>query len=197
MRSLIVAVLLFATSVPVPGGQREHLPAHELAELLSDKKLCQEDPEKFHELIRQAEFRRIGDPRVISALVDLLEYRWIFSWESLLGGTNRIRPITRMDRFPACGALAAIGKPALDQLTQVLVSGPSDSTRFANSVAALQHIFRDVPSEGVEYLQEAIESSNSPGGKENLEAALTCFNEQKLMFDVEGKYQGTCVSGRD
>jgi HEAT repeat protein len=130
-----------------------------LLRILRDEQLRQVEPERVIEAIEQ-----IGDLKSIAAIDDLAQ---------LLTFGRNVEPetmgdvivgehfITTFARYPAARALFRIGKPALPALIKVIAAEETGSPASENATYTVTQIFRDAPSDGVEYLRSAAGKASS------------------------------------
>jgi len=116
---------------------------------------------------------RLGELRATAAidhLVKLLTFRRTFKLEEVSGGRAN-KPVTPLGRYPAAGALAQIGKPALPALVKVIESNESGSDVSEAAIWTVREIFRPVPAERGMYLREAAAKASDTEGARRLRLA--------------------------
>lgn len=182
--TLVLCVLLLtstasalceAASVPNPQSldtsqtQSPTSEGEQLLMILRDEQLQKSDPDRVTKAIR-----RLGDIREVAAiddLIKLLTFKHIYAWE-MERAIVRIHPISTDDRYPAVGALFVIGKPSLPALERVIETEEPGSLASENAVYTVTQIFRDAPSDGIEYLKEAAANASSPDAANRLSKAV-------------------------
>lgn len=138
--------------------------------LLRDESLRQSDPEKLVAVISVTERRKIVE--AVPELVNLLTFKREFEWEKrerenppapgeplIVGGFQQITPRVR---YPAIGALAQIGKPALPALLEVIKNQDSESLESQNALEALQAVFYPDLQQTVDFLRQQANESAAP-----------------------------------
>ena len=149
-----------------PGVDEERA---QLLTLLRDEQLREHEPERVAKAIE-----RIGDLRSVDDIEDLIKLL-TFSrniQKEIIGDTIVGEHfITPFARYPAAGALFRIGKPSLPGLMGVIRTEDTASLASENALYTLMQIFRDAPSQGVEYLKEAATGEPSPEAARGLSIA--------------------------
>jgi hypothetical protein len=122
----------------------------------------------------------IRDARAIPILVKYLDYEREFKPKQNQDPNLKIdmveithwqdRPLIK--RFPAIESLFQIGKSALPALVEVIKEGEMASVKSKNALETFQLIFRDDLSEGVKYLEDAMNASDTQTGMLRLSLAL-------------------------
>src|SRR5262249_12961572 len=115
----------------------------------------------------------------INDLVKLLTFKYTYYWEKEAGGRLDPQPITTAERYPAVVALFAIGKPALPAVTEVIETHESDSLESENATLVVYLIFREDPSAGIKYLEEASAQASTPTAA--LQLSVAAKRENKLL----------------
>lgn len=148
------------------GKDRETI---ELLKVLRNDQLRQREPDRVIKAVEQ-----VGELKSIAAIHDLVK---------LLTFTRNIQEeragdvivgehfITTFARYPAARALFRIGKPALPALIEVIKTEETGSLESENATYTVTQIFRDVPSDGVEYLRHAAATASSAREVERLSVA--------------------------
>ncbi|HYN85408.1 MAG TPA: hypothetical protein VER32_09155 [Pyrinomonadaceae bacterium] len=170
-RTLLLALAVAAPVLPpAPAGAaqtKERARVEKITELLAvvrDEETLRADPNRAAEAVV-----RLGEMKAVEAIPDLvrlLDFRRTFDWEEVNAGgvevVNEITLITTAKRYPAVGALAAIGRPAVPALLKAVGERETDSTAGENALAALMGVFRESPSKGVKLLKKAAAAGASP-----------------------------------
>jgi hypothetical protein len=146
------------------GGRQE---VGSLLAVLRDAEVREHEPERLISAIE-----RVGEARVQAAipyLIELISFKRSFYWENK---DPRIReeehPVTVLSRYPAAGALFMIGKPSLPALVKVIQGEEVGAVASENALYTVSQIFRDEPSEGVEYLKSAATRALIAGAAQKL-----------------------------
>ncbi len=124
--------------------------------IIRDSQLRIEDPNKVVEAIN-----KLGEMKAVSAvddLVQLLSFRPISEGEFLTGIRTEAEK-----RFPAMGALFSIGKPALPSLIKIVENFDEQDLMSKNAAFTIVAIFREKPSDGVDYLHQSASQSSALG----------------------------------
>ena len=147
-----------------------------LIQVLRDKELQKEDPDRVRQAILQVGYR--GCAAAADDLAALLTFKYRFDWE----GTHiRLHPIFTPARYPATGALAQIGKASLPALIKVVEANPPDSLMTRNAIYTVKSIFRDHPEKAENYLTDASEKATKPEGQSRLRQAAAALPDIELM----------------
>src|SRR5437867_9109587 len=147
----------------------------ELLKTVRNKTLMQTDPERLVKAIE-----RLGQLRALTAIDDLsqlLTFKRTFKGEEIgiaPGRTiiNASHLYSPDERYPAIGALHAIGEPALPALVRVIETNETGSRDSENAAYTVGSIFRDEPAREVNYLSEAAATASTPEGKNRLLKAV-------------------------
>lgn len=147
-----------------------------LIHILRDRKLQKTDPEQVKQAVA-----RLGEMRCAAAADDLaaaLTFEYRFNWE---GTRIRLQPIFTSTRFPATGALAQIGEPALPALAKVIEANPPGSLMTRNATYTVKFIFREAAGRAKEYLTTAAEKATSRQSRSRLRQAVLALPKISLM----------------
>jgi hypothetical protein len=144
----------------------------QLIKMLRDERLRMSEPERVVQAIE-----RLGRMRSVEAIDDLkalLTFRRTFEWERGRPGDMyvELQLMTTDGRYPAVGALFQIGRPSLPTLVSVIQAHEPSSLETENAIFTVMLIYREEPSEGVEYLRKAATKvSSSEEAQRLLDAA--------------------------
>lgn len=98
-----------------------------------------------------------------------------------IDGTE-IGPRRTCGSYPATSALIQIGKPSLPALVKVIEEEKSESLKSQNALYTIQQIFVEDLSEGVKYLEDAMNISATQMGKQRLLVAVEKTREGGLRI---------------
>jgi hypothetical protein len=150
-----------------------------------------ENKEKSPQLIVETiqKLGSIGDERAIPELVRYLDYERKIESAQSQDQNLKIDPVetTHWDylplsgRYPAIGALFQIGKSSLPELVKVIENEKTKSQKSQNALETVQLIFRDDLSEGIKYLENAMNSSAAQEGKQRLLTAIEKTKTKRQM----------------
>lgn len=116
----------------------------------------------------QLNFKRA--PEAVDVLIDYLDFERPLTQAEKEGFSFHGGPRNIGGRYPACGALMTIGKPAIPALLSAIKAGKLPMVR-RNAAYTIMQIFRTDPVRGIETLKR--ETAKSEGGtpKSNLDEA--------------------------
>lgn len=159
-------------SIRVENRQSEHsvtgfttTNVEELLAIIRDERLRGEDQSR----VARAMYR-LGEIHAVEAIDDLtglLTYRRSFESDETRVN-NLIEPTSR---YPAIGALYAIGEPSLPALLKVIEEHESGSRPSDNAIFTVKIIYKERPGRAVEYLREAATRATSPEAARRLSEA--------------------------
>lgn len=141
----------------------------QLLNILHDEELRVREPERFTKAIE-----RLGEIKSVESiedLVQLLTFRRNIEPERIGDVIVGERYISPVNYYPAVGALFSIGKSSVPALTKVIEKEEIGSLASKNAIYTVTQIFRDTPSEGVEYLREAATKTASSQAAQRLSYA--------------------------
>jgi HEAT repeat protein len=146
-----------------------------LIKILQDSELVHRDPGKVAEAIRSLGRRKAQ--AAIPYLIDLLGFRYRRPSE---GGLRR-RPIGVSSRYPATGALFAIGEPALPSLLEVVRTRDFDSIESKNARQTIRQILREEPGRADELFKEAAGKALYPVESDRLLRSIETAEEDMKL----------------
>lgn len=133
------------------------------------------DPDLFLESIQC--LGKIQSIAAVNPLVKVLDYRRSFLWD----GTSVHQLVPLVGRYPAAGALAEIGLPALPSLTLALARTDVDLQPGRALVDAVRIIFKNDLDKTLEYLHKAAVAAASDDEKVQLAKAAAQIEELKRI----------------
>lgn len=159
-----------------------------LLQILRDDENKEKSPQLIVETIQK--LGSIGDERGIPELVRYLDYERKIELAQNQDQDLKIDPVetTHWDylplssRYPAIGALFQIGKSSLPDLVKVIENEEAKSQKSQNALETIQLIFRDDLSEGVKYLEDAMNISTTQEGKQRLSVAIEKTRKECLRI---------------
>ncbi|MGH9764297.1 MAG: hypothetical protein ACREDR_26605 [Blastocatellia bacterium] len=143
----------------------------ELIAKLWDARLLKADPAQVWQAVE-----RLGQMRSLAAIEDLarlLALRRSFEGERTDEAVSEISLITIGQRYPAVGALTAIGLPALPALVMAIEKHPTGSVEADNATGAIFMIFRDDPAGALKFLKKAKTASPSRKAAQRLDYSIS------------------------
>ena len=154
-----------------PARQGPTIEEGELIAKLRDARLLKTDPAQVWQAIE-----RLGRMKSIAAIEDLARFlalRRSFEGEQTDEAVSEISLITIGQRYPAVGALTAIGLPALPVLVMAIEKHPTGSIEADNATGAIFMIFRDDPAGALKYLKKAKTASTSRKAARRLDYSIS------------------------
>ncbi|MCI0628505.1 MAG: hypothetical protein L0387_43790 [Acidobacteria bacterium] len=167
---LLISALPVATAAGAQNARAAEPQARDarIAELLSiviDRKLQDNDPERFEAAI--AHLGELRAEKAIDLLVPLLDYKahkYRRKDECFVTGSGE-------SLYPVVDAVAQIGKPAVPAIVRALENREPESRWAINARGTLILIFREELGAGVDVLSAAARKSETADGASRLRAA--------------------------
>ena len=176
-RKITAAGFCFAAIVLRYGialGQQPRRPCAEevtkpLLEVALDTHLQETDPVRVRGAIQELGQKRCVE--VIDDLVSVLTFRFPYPKDANEPGAG-LQPIFTGSRYPATGALFAIGTPALPSLLKVIETYDAGSLEAKNARYTGRTIFREEPTDADKFFKAAAAKARTREAKQRLLKAL-------------------------
>lgn len=144
-----------------------------LIQILQDRNLRETSPEEVVKAIQQIGKLKsanvisapdvISDSGAVPALIGLLDFKKVIEKSSNSDVISSLRLVTLEETYPVIETLFLIGKPALPYLAKIIEENEPESTKSENALITISYIFREDLSKGIEFLEQAKNSTTTEG----------------------------------